>query len=324
MDWLAGMNAVVRHIEENLTEEITLAALAKIVGVSSYEFSRIFSFMAGMSVSEYIRRRRLSQAVFDIQDKQSRIIDVAVKFGYESQATFSRAFKELHGTTPLSARKSGVGFKTYPPISFTLSIKGSTPLDFRMEKQGEIQGFFIGLTMDEEEAGVTLPTLFSDAKTASHFGLKNPTPRPEIPENEFETYIIGSKEDPKLKIGWKGEQTVYHLTCAYDCTVTQGKLDVFFRIGEDDPIKHEKITDQNGTPIDLLTIPPSDWAVFSFNTPLTNTNVAEAYARILTEWFPTNQHARNQNIPHMEKFPFGRDAENRAWEIWMPIITHFT
>lgn len=97
MDWLRGMNQVIDYIEENLTEQIHYESLARIVGCSVYEFSRIFSFMAGMSVSEYIRRRRLSQAIFDIQTGKEKIIDIALKYCYESPTAFTRAFKELHG-----------------------------------------------------------------------------------------------------------------------------------------------------------------------------------------------------------------------------------
>ena len=120
MDWLKGMNVVIEHIEEYLTQPIKYESLARIVGCSVYEFSRIFSFMTGMSVSEYIRRRRLSQAVFDIQNGNDKIINIALRYCYESPTTFARAFKELHGTTPLSARKKGISLKTYPPISFIL------------------------------------------------------------------------------------------------------------------------------------------------------------------------------------------------------------
>ena len=123
MDWLRGMNNVLKHIEENLTQQIQYESLARIVGCSVYEFSRIFSFMSGMSISEYIRRRRLSQAVFDIQSGKDKIIDIASKYCYESPTTFSRAFKELHGVAPISARKVNVSLKTYPPITFALTIK---------------------------------------------------------------------------------------------------------------------------------------------------------------------------------------------------------
>ena len=79
MDWLNGMNDVLEFIEDNLSQPIQYESLSKIVGCSVYEFSRIFSFMAGMPVSEYIRRRRLSQAVFDIQNGSEKIIDIALQ-----------------------------------------------------------------------------------------------------------------------------------------------------------------------------------------------------------------------------------------------------
>ncbi|MCL2378513.1 MAG: AraC family transcriptional regulator [Defluviitaleaceae bacterium] len=135
MDWFKGMNRVVEHIEENLTKPIPYESLSRIVGCSVYEFSRIFSFMAGMSISEYIRRRRLSQAVFDIQNGSEKIIDISLKYCYESQAAFARAFKEMHGATPLSARKMSIPLKTYPPITFVLTIKGVNEMDFRLEKK---------------------------------------------------------------------------------------------------------------------------------------------------------------------------------------------
>ena len=139
MDWLQRMNSVIGHIEENLTQPIQYESLSRIVGCSVYEFSRIFSFMTGMSISEYIRRRKLSQAVFDIQSGNDKIIDIALKYCYESPTTFTRAFKELHGTTPLSARKNSVSLKTYPPISFVLTIKGVNEMDFRIEKTDSFQ-----------------------------------------------------------------------------------------------------------------------------------------------------------------------------------------
>lgn len=123
MDLIKGMNGVIEYIEENLTQTISYDLLSRFVGCSVNDFSRIFLFMTGMSISEYVRRRRLSQAVFDIQDRRNKIIDVALKYCYESPTTFSRAFKELHGTTPLSARKLNVSLKTYPPISFVLTLK---------------------------------------------------------------------------------------------------------------------------------------------------------------------------------------------------------
>ena len=132
MDWLKGMNSAVQYIEKNLTQPIQYETLARAAGCSVYEFSRIFSFIAGMSVSEYIRRRRLSQAVFDIQNGNEKIIDIALKYCYESPAAFTRAFKELHGTAPLSAKKTTMPLKNYPAIEFVLSIKGVVEMNFKV------------------------------------------------------------------------------------------------------------------------------------------------------------------------------------------------
>ncbi|MCL2775111.1 MAG: AraC family transcriptional regulator [Oscillospiraceae bacterium] len=96
MDLIQKMNEVVEYVEKNLTDNIDIEALSRIAGCSAHEFSHIFSFMAGMSVSEYIRRRRLSQAVFDIQNGNEGIIDISLKYCYPKPHEFTRAFKELH------------------------------------------------------------------------------------------------------------------------------------------------------------------------------------------------------------------------------------
>lgn len=100
MDSLRSMNNALAYIEEHLTEEIDYSEVSKIAYCSEYHFKRMFSFLAGLSLSEYIRRRRLSLAAIDLKDKDLRIIDVAVKYGYNSADSFSRAFHSLHGILP--------------------------------------------------------------------------------------------------------------------------------------------------------------------------------------------------------------------------------
>lgn len=139
MDWLIGMNNVMDYVEENITEGINYDTLAKMLCCSSYEFGRIFSFMAGVSISEYIRRRRLSLAAFDVQDKNQKIIDIAMKYGYESPASFTRAFREMHGTSPLLARKQEIPLKTYPKLSFKFTIQGVEEMNFRIVKKDDFK-----------------------------------------------------------------------------------------------------------------------------------------------------------------------------------------
>ena len=108
MDWQKCMNQAIDYIENNLSDEIDYSAVSQCMNCSVWEFQRVFSFMAQVSLSEYIRRRRLTLAAHDIQASKDKVIDVALRYGYDSPASFSRAFNQLHGTTPKSARDIAV------------------------------------------------------------------------------------------------------------------------------------------------------------------------------------------------------------------------
>ena len=133
MDWLERMNNALNYIENSLNEEIDYKEIAKAANCSEFHFSRMFSSISGISLSEYIRRRRLTLAAFEIQKSDIRIIDVAIKYGYVSSDTFSRAFQKMHGVTPSNARNRGVQLKAFPRISFQISIKGDTEMEYRIE-----------------------------------------------------------------------------------------------------------------------------------------------------------------------------------------------
>jgi len=281
MDWLKGMNSVVKYIEENLTQPIQHESLARIVGCSVYEFSRIFSFMAGISVSEYIRRRRLSQAVFDIQNGKEKIIDIALKYCYESPAAFTRAFKELHGTTPLSARKSSVPLKTYSAISFVLTIKGVNEVNFRIEKKEGFQvmglsGYIAGELVDG------MPTVVNEfySKYAPIIGAYFTSPFWQISVYDYQSV------DDKSKVLIGAE-------CKGECP--------------------------GGVKLDVKDVSAATWAVFSIEGCIGET-YDEAYARILTEWFPASNYKRDAAMPHLEVIPGNTQDGISAWEIWMPVL----
>lgn len=300
MDWLKGMNAVIHHIETNLTRPISYESLSQIVGCSVYEFSRIFSFMTGTSVSEYIRRRRLSQAVFDIQSSNEKIIDIAFKYCYDSPTTFSRAFKELHGTTPLSARKTSVALKTYPPISFQLTIKGASKMDFRIEKTDSFQ--IMGLTgytrfdenCQEEQWKDTLWGVFLD-------GGDGPDGSGTFNQALWNKGNPSYYTAPFWQVG------------AYDFHSVDGRTPTI--IGAEYKGTKPDIKD-----ISMKTIPAATWAVFTFKGE-TGAKVSEAITRIVTEWFPQSQYVRNESIPMLDSYPDGQIDENYEWEIWMPVLS---
>lgn len=133
MDWLKRMNRALDYVENNLINEIDMNVVAQMACCSSYNFQKMFSFITEISLVEYIRRRRLTLAAFEIQNSDVKIIDVALKYGYESPVSFSRAFQALHGIAPSLARNDGVILKAYPRISFQISIKGENEMEYRIE-----------------------------------------------------------------------------------------------------------------------------------------------------------------------------------------------
>jgi len=321
MDWLAGMNNVLHHIETHLTEEIAYEGLCKIVGVSMYEFSRIFSFMAGMSVSEYIRRRRLSQAVYDLQRSDEKIIDIALKYQYESPTTFSRAFKELHGASPTDARKAGVELKIYPPLSFVLQIKGAHPLNFRIEERAAFQ--IIGMTgMLSTEDDTQPASLWNATFTDDVMPTSETLQLTDITPESFDNFTQVTDTKMHMRIGFSPtpgnevEKPPTHLTAAIDYASTDGKVKatVGFALNELADMVGEKAYEftHYGAPI-----PAATYAVFSFTEERNAANMAAAYARILTEWFAGSGYARAKALPHLERFDF--QDQNAPWEIWMPV-----
>ncbi len=143
MEWVDKMNAALDYIEDNLSDNIDFEEVAQRACCSSYNFQRMFSFITDISLAEYIRRRRMSAAALDLQKSDAKVIDVAMKYGYESPISFSRAFSKVHGITPKEAKKSGAALKIYPKISFQISIKGEIPMNYRIETKPAFDVFGI-------------------------------------------------------------------------------------------------------------------------------------------------------------------------------------
>jgi AraC family transcriptional regulator len=135
MDTLENMKNAIDYIENNLDSEIEYARIAQIALCSQYHFQRMFEFLIGVPLSEYIRRRRLTLAAFDLQNGNEKIIDIALKYGYNSPDSFSRAFMAMHGITPSKAREKGISLKAYPRVTFSLSIKGVIEMNYRIEQK---------------------------------------------------------------------------------------------------------------------------------------------------------------------------------------------
>lgn len=138
MDVLKELNEVSLYIENHITDDIDITELAKITMQNSDSFSRLFGYMVGMTINEYIRRRKLSLAINDLQNSDAKIIDIAMKYGWNSSDAFTKAFVNQHGITPTNARNKIGSVKIYPPVSFEVNVKGAKEMDFKII---DVEGF---------------------------------------------------------------------------------------------------------------------------------------------------------------------------------------
>ena len=356
MDWLKGMNEVIDFIESNLTEPIQYETLAKMVACSAYEFSRVFSFMTGVTISEYIRRRRLSNAVFDIQKGDAKIIDIALKYCYESPSTFTRAFKEMHGVTPLAARKSGTPLVMYPRMSFALTIMGAGELRYRIEKKDEFELMGLSQLVDvDDNRNAYEPMLYTSTKHELTLPEKISTESMNFAEQGFlgdlmlvdkEKGIYEAESGVKVQMEFRGDvnRTIalgiidagfkstesydVRLISAIDYKLQEGRVRRYLGVETNEAqINADKIMDNisktkfqcdDEPRISRYKIPIATWAVFTVKSENDKDSMSRAYMRILTEWFPGSSYVRDESMPHLEKHVIS-NAKQNEWEIWIPV-----
>ena len=275
MEWIERLNDAVGYIEEHLTEEIDYERLGKIACCSSYHFQRMFTYMAGVSLSEYIRRRRMSLAAVDLQSTGIKIIDVAGKYGYNSPTAFNRAFQSVHGIAPSAVKNEGVSVKSFPPVSFKLIVKGVEEMNYRIETKAafRIVGVSVPLEKDIEK----------------NFAV--------IPRKWQETAVNG---------------TLQKLTGLMD-TQPMGVLGVS-TCNDTEPWRYYIAVASSQTDQDLeeYTVPAATWAVFPGAG--TNQSIQELERRIVTEWLPTSGYEYG-NAPDVEVYlnPDPQNAQYEVW-----------
>ena len=133
MDWIQGVQNAVRYIEDNITEELDYDEIAKQTYVSSFHFQRAFGLICGFTLGEYIRNRRLTLAGMELSAGDIKVIDVAVKYRYDSPDSFNRAFRRFHGISPSSAKKEGAFLKSFAPLKIKFKLEGGNVMDYRIE-----------------------------------------------------------------------------------------------------------------------------------------------------------------------------------------------
>ena len=138
MNWITGMQKAIDYIEANLTEEIDYEKVAAESFSSSYHFQRVFSILCGYTLGEYIRLRRLSLAGAELANGKDKVIDIALKYGYDSPDSFAKAFQKFHGITPSQARADGNTLKSFSRLSIKISLEGGSTMNYRIEEKDEM------------------------------------------------------------------------------------------------------------------------------------------------------------------------------------------
>ena len=246
MEWLKHMNDSLSYMEENLDGEISFEKAAQLAGCSQYHFQRMFSYVIGVPLSDYLRRRRLTKAAFDLQNGD-KVIDVAMRYGYESPTAFNRAFQSMHGISPSVAQKSDTTLKAFPPVSLQITVKGVAEIDYRIVER---DGF--------RAVGVRKKV--------------NAPQDPESPEGLFFVDILPCEEALIIDL-MKGESADILGLFIEDADDGSG---YYYFCGETNKSVPNGMFEVN--------IPKHTWAVFSgaFEQPC----IEELFHRIYTEWRP--------------------------------------
>ena len=298
MDFLDRMNQAVDYIEDQLDGVIDSGELAGIVCCNVYQFGRIFAYVVGTSLSEYVRRRRLSMAALELQSGKFKVIDVAMKYGYNSPDSFARAFQDMHGVTPKQARTQGVKLKMYPRISFHISIKGDADMEYRIEELGEIscagvEKVFRNFKINEDadhwkERNGEVWLLWDEF-------LNSDTGANLIIRDKYKLY-----RPPFFQIG---------VTTTLPNGDTLEQIGAQVREGEDYP------------ELTRFVVPAHTWAVFTVRGTL-NQNVhpvTQTLTRVMSEWVPSSGFELIGALQMEVYGPGDTKKDEYVTELWLPV-----
>jgi AraC family transcriptional regulator len=289
MDSLRRLNEAIGYIEENMLGDIDYKAVARLAYCSEYHFQRMFSYLAGVSLSEYIRRRRLSLAAFELMNSKARILDIAIKYGYNSPDSFTRAFQSLHGITPSEARSGGQSLKAFPRMAFQLSIKGANEMNYRIVEKEHFN--LVGIKK-------RVPIIFNGVN----------------PEIAAMWQSLDMAKINRLKqlsnvepIGLLSASTNF----------SEGRME---EKGELDHYIGVATTMEYPDDLTKLEVPALTWAVFEAVGPFPDT-LQNVWGRIYSEWFPSSNYQLAVG-PEM-LWNEHKDVTSPAFlsEIWVPVTS---
>ncbi len=284
MEWIQRLNAAVDYIENNLDQEMNVEEAARIAACSTFHFQRMFSYIAGVTLGDYIRKRRMTLAAFEMIQGEQKVIEIAIKYGYDSPTAFNRAFQSVHGMAPTAAKKSGVSLTVYPRITFTLSIKGDEAMNFRIEtKEGfRVAGYALKEPMTMENCMEKIPVFWE--KVYGNGGIQK-------------VCALNDGTDPQGLLG----------VCTSDNREFSG---YFIAIATSQPCAEG---------MEEYFVPQGTWAIFDCVGPMPNA-IQNLQQRIITEWLPTSGY-EYAAMPDIEVYYEGdQSAADYRSQVWLPIV----
>ncbi|MEK9197966.1 AraC family transcriptional regulator [Ureibacillus sp. FSL E2-3493] len=275
-------NHLMDYIETHLTEEISGEEMSKIVGLSDYHFKRMFSYMAGMSLKDYIKNRRFSVANVELING-AKVTDIAYKYGFQSIEGFSRAFREWSGFLPSEVIKNKIQ-KSFPKFTFVIDIKGGISMEFKIEKKEKFN--IVGVSKSvpiqfegENNAILELAQSITEQQRNEMHQLADLYPHQVL--NDFDDGFLEEKGYLTHMIGF--------------ATTKENPFD----------------------DLEQISIDESLWAIFPNQGPFPSM-FQETHAKIYSEWLPTSGY-EVANIPGISFIKHNNSSENVYSEIWMPV-----
>lgn len=285
---ISALNQLIDHIEQHLAEEPDIDGLAGALGTTGYHLRRMFSSLAGMPLSEYVRRRRMTVAAADVVRGEKGLLDIAVRHGYGSGEAFGRAFRAVHGAGPGDVRRDGGPLRTQPRLRFRLTVEGSTPMDTRL---------------------VDRPA-FRLVGHATRVPLIHEGVNPHIQE-----HIAALPPEEHLRLKALGD------------TEPRGLLQVSDNV-DPDAREGSELTHLHGvavrreTPVpdalDAIEVPAGRWAVFRTSGPFPQA-LQTAWAATATEWFPSNPWRLRPGPSLVAFLEHADDLTTATCELWLPV-----
>lgn len=261
MNYYENLNKVIDEIESSLSDKIDYKDLAKIVGTSSYTLQRIFAFLTGITLTEYIRKRRLSNAAEELLSTDIKIIDLALKYQYDSPISFSNSFKKMHGISPQILRKNNATIKTFPKIEFKPTIDTIDELEYRVINLNKQKLYGITTGIIQENNYKAIRDLFNKSR-----------------KEKILDFIIEHSDGNELYYGAS--------TDVYDKDVT--KKIQYYILGK----KYRK-------DFVSIEIPEATWACFKLKNK-EQIDILKLYNTIYTKWLPSSNYVEILNYPQLE------------------------